>query len=126
MEESLSFKILIVEDQRALRMVMSRLLTKLGHQVEAVESGPAAIAALDQFCPEVIFSDISMPEMNGYELVRLLRQREELTGTYFVAMTGMGKQSDDDSVRDSRFDEHLVKPVDVERLQQLFEQLSRR
>ncbi len=124
MVEPRNFKILIVEDQRPLRVVMTRLLQKLGHEVEAVESGADAIAILDTYQPELLFSDISMPEMTGYELISRLRQRDDLKNTYFVAMTGFGQQSDRDRAIDSGFHEHMVKPVDVERLQDLFGRLS--
>ncbi len=124
MVEPRNFKILIVEDQRPLRVVMTRLLQKMGHEVQAVESGEAALTLLDDFHPELIFSDISMPEMTGYELIGLLRQRDDLKGTYFVAMTGFGQQSDHEQAIQSGFDEHLVKPVAVDKLQELFNRLS--
>lgn len=122
--EPRKLKILIVEDQRPLRIVMTRLLQKLGHEVEAVESGADAIAILDTYQPELLFSDIAMPEMTGYELVNQLRKRDDLKNTYFVAMTGFGQQSDRDRAIDSGFDEHMVKPVDIERLLELFSRLS--
>lgn len=122
--EPRNFKILIVEDQRPLRIVMTRLLQKLGHQVEAAESGADAIAILASYQPELLFSDIAMPEMTGYELVNQLRKRDDLKNTYFVAMTGFGQPSDRDRAIDSGFDEHLVKPVDIERLLELFSRLS--
>lgn len=103
---------------------MTRLLQKMGHEVQAVESGADAITLLDDYHPELIFSDISMPEMTGYELVTRLRQRDDLKGTYIVAMTGFGQQSDHDQAIESGFDEHLIKPVSVDQLQELFGRLS--
>lgn len=122
--EPRNFKILIVEDQRPLRVVMTRLLQKMGHEVQAVESGSEAITLLKTYHPELLFSDISMPEMTGYELVEILRQRDDLEDTYFIAMTGFGQQSDHDQAIQAGFHEHMVKPVDVERLQDLFNRLS--
>lgn len=124
MVEPRNFKILIVEDQRPLRVVMTRLLQKMGHEVQAVEGGAEAIAMLEAYHPELLFSDISMPEMTGYELAEILRQRDDLKDTYLVAMTGFGQQSDHDQAIDAGFHEHMVKPVDVERLQDLFNRLS--
>lgn len=103
---------------------MTRLLQKMGHEVQSVESGAEAIAILDSFHPELLFSDISMPEMNGYELVNILRQRDDLSDVYFVAMTGFSQTSDLDQALEAGFHEHMVKPVDVERLQDLFNRIS--
>lgn len=124
MVEPRNFKILIVEDQRALRIVMTRLLEKMGHEVQSVESGAEAVTLLDTYHPELLFSDISMPEMTGYELVEILRRRDDLKDTYFIAMTGFGHQSDHDQAIKAGFHERMVKPVDVERLQDLFNRLS--
>lgn len=122
--EPRNFKILIVEDQRPLRVVMTRLLQKMGHEVQAVESGAEAINLLETFHPELLFSDISMPEMSGYELAGILRKRDDLSDVYLIAMTGFSQQSDLDQALDAGFHEHMVKPVDVERLQDLFNRLS--
>lgn len=122
--EPRNFKILIVEDQQPLRVVMTRLLQKMGHEVQAVESGAEAITLLETYHPELFFSDISMPEMTGYELVEILRKRGDLKDTYFIAMTGFGQQSDHDQAIQAGFHEHMVKPVDIQRLQDLFNRLS--
>ncbi len=119
-----SFRILVVEDQRALRLVMARLLEKLGHVVQVAEAGAQAIETLDRFKPEIIFSDISMPGMNGYELVRKLRRRPDTQSAFIVALTGSGTAIDRKSALESGFDEHLSKPVDIQSLRNLFERVS--
>jgi CheY-like chemotaxis protein len=101
-------------------MVLTRLLELMGHDVEAVDGGISAISKLHEFTPDLLFSDISMPGMTGYELVKQLRKRDDLKGVYFVAMTGFGQQSDRQRAIESGFDEHMVKPVDIDRLQDLF------
>ncbi len=123
-EPTRAFRILIVEDQRALRVVLTRLLQKMGHEVETAESGQEALTKLSVFTPEIIFSDISMPGMTGYELVTRLRALKELASVYFVAMTGYGQASDREKALETGFDEHIVKPVDVEQLKKLFCRLS--
>ncbi len=114
------FRILLVEDQRALRVVLSQLLQKMGHEVQAAESGTAAIELLDDYTPEIIFSDISMPGMTGYELIRRLRERRDMVGVAMVAMTGYGQATDREKAMQCGFDEHMVKPVDVSLLQDFF------
>ncbi len=122
---SRSFRVLVVEDMRALRVIMSRLLTKLGHEVEFAEDGTIALQKLDTFRPEVVFSDIAMPGMTGYELARRIRQRSDCAGVRLVALTGFGQAADRDKALEAGFDEHMIKPVDIELLQSLFSHLTR-
>ena len=117
------FKVLVVEDMRALRIIMSRLLTKLGHEVEFAEDGTFALQKLDTFRPDVVFSDIAMPGMTGYELARRIRQRADCSGICLVALTGFGQSADRDKALEAGFDEHMVKPVDIDLLQVLFNRL---
>ncbi len=119
-QRSHSYRVLVVEDMPALAMILSRLLTKLGHQVEVVDSGAAALEKLQSFAAEIIFSDISMPGMTGYELARTLRANDATAGLRLVAMTGYGQASDRDKAVKAGFDEHMVKPVDVAALQKFF------
>lgn len=119
-----SFKILVVEDMRALAMILARLLTKLNHEVRVVESGMAAIEILKTYPAEIIFSDISMPGMTGYELAQRLRQSEDTKQIRLVAMTGYGQATDREKALHAGFDEHMVKPVDINRLRSFFAELS--
>lgn len=119
-----SFKILIVEDMRALRVITARLLEKLGHVVEFAENGPLGLLKLDTFTPDVVFSDIAMPGMTGYELAQRIRQRPECSQVYLVALTAFGRSSDRDKALEAGFDDHMVKPVDIELLQSLFERID--
>jgi len=119
-----SFRVLVVEDMRALREVMARLLRKLGHEVEFVESGDLALQLLDRYPAEVIFSDIAMPDMTGYELARRIRQRADPSSVYLVALTGFGDSADRAEALNAGFNEHMMKPVDIDVLQALFARLS--
>ena len=120
-----SFKVLVVEDMRALRVMTARLLEKLGHEVEVVENGPLALIKLETFKPDVVFSDIAMPGMSGYELAQRIRQRPDCSRACLVALTGFGQPSDRDKALEAGFHEHMLKPVDIAALQSLFEKLSR-
>lgn len=119
-----SFKILIVEDMRALATILARLLTKLKHEVRVVDSGAAAIEILREYPAEIIFSDISMPGMTGYELAQRLRKTDRAKQIRLVAMTGYGQASDREKALHAGFDEHLVKPVDINRLRSFFAEIS--
>ena len=120
-----TFNVLVVEDMRALRTIMARLLEKLGHRVQVAEDGLAALDALTRFNPDIIFSDISMPGMTGYDLARKIRDQPSQSETYLVAMSGYGQLSDRMQSQASGFDEHMIKPVDITKLRELFERLSR-
>jgi PAS domain S-box-containing protein len=119
-----SFQVLVVEDQAPLRIVLSKLLEKMGHRVEGAAGGEEALQRFGDSKPEVVFSDISMPGMSGYELVRRLRSRPDADGVYIVAMTGYGQATDRESALDAGFDEHMVKPADITQLQRLFDSLA--
>ena len=120
-----TFQVLVVEDMRALRTIMARLLEKLGHRVQVAEDGLSALESMTQVTPEVIFSDISMPGMTGYDLAKKIRSLPTIADTYLVAMSGYGQLSDRRLSRESGFDEHMVKPVDISKLKEFFERLSR-
>ena len=117
-------RVLIVDDMRALSVILSRLLSKLGHDVHVVDSGPAALEELKHFDADVVFSDISMPGMTGYELAKRLRIEYSRRPLILVAMTGYGQASDREKALAVGFDEHMVKPVDFTVLQSFFQNLS--
>jgi len=119
-----TFQVLVVEDMRALRTIMSRLLEKLGHRVQVAEDGLAALESMTQVKPDVIFSDISMPGMTGYDLARKIRSIPMVSEIYMVAMSGYGQLSDRKLSKESGFNEHMVKPVDISKLRDFFERLS--
>ncbi len=119
-------RVLVVDDMRALSVVLSRLLTKIGHEVKIVDNGPAALDAMERFDAEVVFSDISMPGMTGYELAKQLRVNYADRPLTLVAMTGYGQASDREKALAAGFDEHMVKPVDFKVLQSFFQNLSHR
>ncbi len=119
-----TFQVLVVEDMRALRTIMARLLEKLGHRVRVAEDGLSALESITEVTPEVVFSDISMPGMTGYDLATRIRSQPNLANTYLVAMSGYGQLSDRKQSRDSGFNEHMVKPVDIAKLRDFFERLS--
>lgn len=117
-------KVLVVDDMRALSLALSRLLTKLGHEVRVVDNGPDALEERKRFEGEVVFPDISMPGMTGYELAKRLRIEHSQRPLVLVAMTGYGQASDREKALAAGFDEHIVKPVDFRVLQAFFQKLT--
>lgn len=68
---------------------------------------------------KLVFLDIAMPTMDGYEIARHLRGEERFGSCLLVALTGFGQESDRQLAREAGFDHHLVKPIDVEKLREL-------
>lgn len=119
------FRVLVVDDLRAIRFVTEQLLKKLGHEVQVAENGQLALAMLESFKPDIVLSDITMPVMNGHELARRIRELTNLESVCLVALTGSGQSIGREMAFDSGFDRHLTKPVDLQQLQDLFNELDR-
>ncbi len=106
-------RLLLVEDNVDTRHAMAESLTVLGYQTRAVGSGEEALRVLAQWRPDVLVSDIGLPGMDGYALLRQVRALPELKGTLAVAVTGYGRDGDVRQARDAGYDGHFVKPVDL-------------
>jgi signal transduction histidine kinase len=110
-------RVLVVDDNSDAASALAELLGILGHEVVVAEDGPSALDAADSGPPfDVALLDIGLPVMSGYELAQLLRQRSSGRALRLVALTGYGLPADVERSRRSGFDEHLVKPVDVDAL----------
>lgn len=101
--------VLVVDDNRDAADSLALLLESMGHRVTVAYSGAEALAQLEARPADVVFLDISMPGMDGYEVARVLRRRP--LQPRLVAITGFGAESEDGGFRDSGFETHLVKPV---------------
>ena len=98
---------------------LAMLLRMEGHDVRVAHDGPAALAAVEADPPDLVFLDIGMPVMNGYDVAQRLRQRPGLEKLLLVAMTGWGQEEDRRRSQEAGFDHHLVKPVEPEALHKL-------
>jgi CheY-like chemotaxis protein len=110
--------VLVVDDNMDTANTLQLLLRSLGHETRVANDGPAALAAADEFRPDVVLLDIGMSGMNGYEVARRLRSRKE-GRLKIVAITGWGTEADRARSTDAGFDVHLVKPVDELELRQI-------
>jgi CheY-like chemotaxis protein len=109
--------ILVVDDWGPAAFVVATLLRSRGQQVRTAAGGTAALAMIAQEKPELILSDISMPEMNGYELAQEIRRRPEWNDIRLVAVTGYGQESDKMAAKEAGFNDHLVKPISITSLE---------
>jgi signal transduction histidine kinase/CheY-like chemotaxis protein len=113
--------ILIVEDNADARHMLTDLLKLLGHRVVTAEDGAAGIAQAREHQPDVALVDLGLPVMNGYDVARTLRAGADTHSILLVALTGYGQPEDRRRALESGFDEHLVKPLNLSRLNQLLE-----
>jgi len=105
--------VLLVDDNVDALEMMELALRGAGYEVRAAADGAAALAALEDFAPDVAVLDIGLPVMDGYELARALRRRPGLERLPLVALTGYGLAADRARSAEAGFDEHLVKPVEL-------------
>jgi signal transduction histidine kinase/ActR/RegA family two-component response regulator len=119
-------RVLIVDDNVDAASLLAELLSELGHATEWANDGPSALAAAARFRPDLALLDIGLPVMDGFELARQMRRVPELPRLRLVAVTGYGQEHDRVRAAEAGFDAHLVKPVHVEQLAPLLQQLAQR
>ncbi|TWT91103.1 Autoinducer 2 sensor kinase/phosphatase LuxQ [Pseudobythopirellula maris] len=118
-------RILVVDDNASAAYMLRRLLAKLGdHRIETAADGPAALEAAAEQRPELVFLDIGLPGMDGYEVARRLRAAPGTRSAWIVALTGYGQADDRRKSAEAGFDHHLVKPADIEDLERLLADLA--
>jgi CheY-like chemotaxis protein len=104
---------LIVDDNDDALMLLGDILQGAGHDVRTAESGPAALAIVDEFAPDVAVLDVGLPAMDGYELGSRLRARLGGRAPCLVALTGYGLEADRIRSKAAGFSAHLVKPLEA-------------
>jgi len=112
---------LIVDDHEDSAEMLSMLITAWGHDVRTAHDGRTAFDLATAFQPEVILLDLTLPDIDGVELGRRLRNCPWAASSVLAAVTGWGRPSDREKSREAGFDAHLVKPVPLEVLQTLIE-----
>ncbi len=116
--------ILVVDDNHDAADSLCLLLRCLGNNVQVVHDGPAALTALETHHPSLVLLDLGMPGMDGYEVARRIRQQTRFAGVTLVALTGWGQEEDRKRTQAQGFNQHLVKPVDINTLQELLASLG--
>jgi len=115
--------VLIVDDNPDVAKSFALLLEIWGHRVHIVYNGEDAITACPKLQPEIVFLDIGLPGIDGYETARRLRQTDAGRAVYLVAVTGYGQEEDVAQAKSAGFDTHLLKPVVPEALEMCFARL---
>jgi PAS domain S-box-containing protein len=105
-------RILVVDDNRDAADSLAMLLRFSGADVHVAYDGASALEAIRMCRPSVVFLDLGMPGMDGYEVARRVRQNPHSAKTMLIALTGWGQESNRRSSEEAGFNHHLVKPVD--------------
>ncbi len=112
-------RILVVDDNLDATSTMANIFRVLGHQVRSARNGEEAVRLAGEFKPELIFMDIGMPGMNGYDACRAIRAEAWGRSIVMVALTGWGQDEDRRRSQEAGFDHHLVKPIDGQMIARL-------
>ncbi len=107
-------RVLIVDDNHDAADMLAEALTMYGLRARIASDGPSALELAREFRPEVALLDIGLPVMDGYELAGRLRALPGLSDVRLVAITGYGQDADRARSHQAGFDEHLVKPVEIQ------------
>jgi CheY-like chemotaxis protein len=124
-QESPGCRVLVVDDSADSAAMLAEALESMGHEVRVAHDGREAIEAAAIFHPEVAVLDIGLPEMGGYDLAAQLRELPGGHAIRFVAATGYGRGRDRAKSLAAGFVEHLVKPVNLDRLRETVAQAAR-
>jgi CheY-like chemotaxis protein len=112
-------RVLVVDDNVDAADSLVMLLRLAGQEVRVAYDGATAVLIAQAFRPQVVFLDLGMPGMDGYDVARQLREDPELKRAVLVAMTGWGQEEDRRRSLQAGFDYHLVKPAELKELEQV-------
>lgn len=119
-----ALRILVVDDNADAAHMLALLLDQLGHASSVVLEAPKAVAAALAFQPDLVFLDLGMPHLNGFDLARDLRAHPALNQACLVALSGWGTEEDRARSRHAGMAHHLTKPVMLDEVTALLTQVA--
>ena len=112
-------RVLVIDDNADAADTLVAILSLLGHDAVAAHSGPEGLRAAEAKAPDVIFLDIGMPGMNGFEVAVAMRQIAGLETVRIVALTAWRDEATRARAKSAGFDLHLTKPTSIERIEEI-------
>jgi len=109
-------QILVVDDEEAIREVVSTMLESKGYRCTAVSNGRAAQEQVKKSTPDLVLSDMIMPEMDGITATREIRKRHEWRKVPIIALTAKAMKDDQERCLAAGANDYIAKPLDVEKL----------
>ena len=117
----MSRTVVVVDDSPSIRETISFILEMEGYQVRSAVNGAEGLELLRDVRPKAVLLDAMMPEMDGFEVCRRVRQDPELSDLVVIMLTAMGQKVDEDRAREAGVDHFLTKPFDHEEALSLLE-----
>ncbi len=115
-------RILVVDDMHDSAATLARMLGAMGQEVTIAHDGPTALDRVREAKPEVVFLDIAIPRMDGYEVARRIRAFDDIETPVLIALTGYGTDEDRRRSREAGIDFHLTKPTSLEQVTKVLSQ----
>jgi signal transduction histidine kinase len=112
-------RVLVVDDNEDAADTLAMILQLLGHVTLCISDPHKVVDAVDAFAPDIVFLDIGMPGLSGYDVARRLRSRVANQALTLVALTGWGQPEDRRRTAETGFDHHLVKPAELAAIQRV-------
>jgi len=103
-------KILIADDNENIRDALTYLLEDEGYELVLAVDGADTIRKVRDLKPDILFLDIMMPEINGYDVCRTIKNDPDMKGTYVIMLTAKGQVAEQERGREVGADEYIVKP----------------
>ena len=119
-----ALRVLVVDDNLDAANALKMLVEEAGHGVRMAHTGPTALTAALDYRPDVVLLDIGLPELDGLEVAKRIRQEPLLRDIVLVAVTGYRQAADRQPVLEAGFDHYLVKPADFEKLRQILAEVA--
>ena len=116
--------ILIIEDNDDLAQALSSIFNIQDHTIRVASNGSEGLAAAKEMRPDIIFCDIGLPDMNGYEVAKKIREDNNLKNVILIALTGYAGKQDIEAALQSGFNRHLAKPVTSEILKDILSDIA--
>ena len=109
-------RILVVDDEPNILMSIQYILDMEGYEVHSARDGEEALDVAERIRPDLILLDVSMPRKDGYEVCRILREREDMTGTKVIMLTAKGQALEKKKGIEVGADEYVTKPFSADDL----------
>lgn len=114
MDDAKKIRVLVVEDNFMNKVLVKELLTMHGYEVFEAGNGMEAVEMAESLVPDIVLMDINLPEMDGMEATRIIKEKEHLKGIPILALTASAMKGDEEKFLREGFDGYVPKPIKLE------------